>query len=54
MATVNKVCVNAIIKELGELDCRIILIFEDGSEKELLTPMSLETAIEVQKLFRKH
>ena len=45
--------INAIIKKVGRFDYRIILVREDGTEKELPAVISLHTAVEVQKLFRK-
>ena len=44
--------VNAIIKRIGRFDCKIILVYEDGTQNELPAVMSLHMAAAVQKLFR--
>ena len=45
--------VNAIIRQVGPSDCRVILVYEDGSRTELPAVMSLDVAVQVQKLFRR-
>lgn len=45
--------INAIIKKVDRFDYKIVLVYEDGSRNELPAVMSLHTAVEVQKLFRK-
>ena len=45
--------VNAIVKKVGRFDYKVVLVYEDGSRKELPSVMSLHTAVEVQKLFHR-
>lgn len=45
--------VNAIVKKVGRFDYKLVLVYEDGSRNELPSVMSLHTAVELQKLFRR-
>ena len=45
--------INAIIRKVGRFDYKIILVYENGSRSELPSVMSLNTAVRVQKLFRR-
>ncbi len=45
--------INCIIKKVGRFDYKIVLLYENGTKNELPAVMSLHTAVNVQKLFRK-
>ncbi len=45
--------ISCIIKKVDRFDYKIVFVYENGSRNELPAVMSLHTAREVQKLFRK-
>jgi len=45
--------ISCIIKKVDRFNYKVVLVYENGTRNELPATMTLHTAHEVQKLFRK-